>query len=250
VRSRGWMVSLCGVLLLLSSSPASIALEKTVARMADDEHAQSPWSFQTTMTLAYYNTCTGWIWVWSGWQPEDRVGVHFTDGLWTVHLAVLWTYVAVGCPYGYGFTGTIDLFHADANSCPSGAPLASQPFLPASGWNPVLWTELSFNEGIAAYTLGAGTGNPLGLASDYPPTGPTGPPACGTCYPAGRTGQSFYYGTPASPLCPGSPFHGGTDCDAELIWELFLVGDDSTGVHAGEGEFEWRSWSAVKGLYR
>jgi hypothetical protein len=250
VHFRGREALLWGLLLVLLPSSVSIALEKTMVRMTDDERAQPAWSLQTTMTLAYYNTCTGWIWAWSGWQPQDRVGVHFDDGLWSIQQAVLWAYATTGCPHGYAFTGTMDLFRSDANSCPTGAPLASQPLLPASGWNPVLWSGLSFHEIVATYTLGTGVGNPLGLATDCPPAGPTGPAACGTCYPTGRVGRSFTFGTPTSPLCPGSPFNTGTDCDAELLWELFLVGDDSTGVHACDSQFELRSWGAVKGLYR
>ena len=69
-------------------------------------------------------------------------------------------------------------------------------------------------------------------------------------HPTGRAGQSFYFGTSSSPLCPGSPFDAGTDCDGELLWELYLAGWDSVGVSVGEDEIELRSWSTVKGLYR
>jgi hypothetical protein len=225
-----------------------MALEKTPARMSDDEPTRSFWPTPQTMTIAYYNYCTGWIWVWSDWGPVDQVGVHFTDGMSIVDLATLWVYVSTGCPSGYGYTGLMSLYAPDASGCPTGALLASHPFLPISGWNPFVWTDLSFPEVLAVYTVGVATGNPLGLASDHPPAGPTGPPACGTCYPTGRAGHSYYFGSAISPLCPGTPLSAGTDCGAELLWDLYLAGDD--GVNAGEGEIEVRSWSTVKGLYR
>ena len=70
--------------------------------------------------------------------------------------------------------------------------------------------------------------------------GPTGPEACGTCYPTTRPNHSFDYGTAGSPACPGSPFNDGI-CDAQLFWNADL---------ASTASVESRSWGTIKGLSR
>ena len=40
------------------------ALEKRPARAPD----RDAWTESSTVTIGYYNICTGWVWVWSGWS--------------------------------------------------------------------------------------------------------------------------------------------------------------------------------------
>ena len=54
------------------------ALEKTVARMPHDTRPDN-WSVGTTCSVRYYNFCTGWVWVWSGWGEGDVFGVCFDN---------------------------------------------------------------------------------------------------------------------------------------------------------------------------
>jgi hypothetical protein len=65
-----FLIALAVTLVVAS---ASFALEKTAVRHADIEREN--WGAATTCTVAYYNFCTGWLWVWSGWSPNDVVGV-------------------------------------------------------------------------------------------------------------------------------------------------------------------------------
>jgi hypothetical protein len=227
--------------LLSLAAATSPALEKVARPASDAEH--DGWETGTTYSIAYYNTCTGWIWNWTGWSPNDRVGVVFT-GIYAP-LGILganWLRFGTGSPSGYGFTGTVDLFYPDASGCPAGASFASQAFLPATGWNLVAWggVVVGSTSFVVALTFGPGQGNPTGLSSDHPAAGPTGPPACGTCYPTTRPRHSWYWGTAASPLCPGSGLNDGV-CDAELLLDAGFVSPYSV---------QRESWGQIKSLYR
>jgi hypothetical protein len=53
----------------------SLALEKTAARFHDDSNRADWQRGFGTITIYYYNSCTGWVWVWSDWAAGDVVGV-------------------------------------------------------------------------------------------------------------------------------------------------------------------------------
>lgn len=226
-------------MLVLASS--SFALEKTTARMTDDSRADG-WSAGASCTVQYYNFCTGWLWVLSGFAPSDQFGVCFdTCCGGPANLAASWHYVISGTPSGYGFTGTIAASAADANCCPSGAPIASQVFLPVTGWNAYAWAAAVPGQFVIHVTLGpSAIASPLAVATDHPGAGPTGPVACGTCYPVTRVNHSYYYG-PAG-ACPGSVFFNDGVCDAQLLWDCDITACDIS--------VEPSTWGSVKNLYR
>jgi hypothetical protein len=231
------------LLAVFVAGPA-LALEKRSAQLTNDDRADV-WRGASSCSLVYYNTCTGWIWIWSGWTPNDRIGVAFDSCCPANHstgVGVTWVYFYTAAPTGYGFTGTIDVFDADANSCPTGVSLASQPFLPQSLWNSFDFGGVSVPDGTFALaaTFGAGAANPAAITTDHPDAGPTGGQACGTCYPLDRVNHSFYWGTPASPICPGSPLNDGV-CDAQFIWDVQV---------ACTVAVEQSTWGGVKNLYR
>ena len=220
---------------------SGLALEKTAARMTDDGRA-GDWNAGTTCSVAYYNTCTGWVWVWSGWSPGDVIGVCFDNCCLPSHGFVVsnWAFVWTAAPSGYGFTGTIAVSDADADCCPAGT-LQATPFLPASGWNLYTWNaKISGSAFTVTVTHGPASGSPLSYATDHPAAGPTGPQSCGTCFPSTRPTNSFYYGTPAAPLCPGSGLDDGV-CTSEFLWDAQL----SCVVSVEEA-----SWGSIKNLYR
>jgi hypothetical protein len=229
------------------SSPAS-ALEKTLGRLTDDLGGWRSSMTSTNCLVTYYNTCNGWVWIWSGWAPADRIGVCFTSCCAPKGAAVDTSYVYFwsGAPAGYGFTGTIGLYAVDANCCPGGTPIASQPLLPVSQWNGVGFTPFVAvpAEFAVMFTFGAAASSPIAITSDHPAQGPTGPVACGSgggsCYPATRATHSFYWGPAASPFCPGSALNDGV-CDVEWLWDASMHCVVSV---------ESSSWGAIKGLYR
>ena len=60
----------------LMVATSGLALEKTAVRM-NDTVRPGDWNAGTSCTVQYYNTCTGWLWVWSGWSPGDVLGTCF-----------------------------------------------------------------------------------------------------------------------------------------------------------------------------
>ena len=69
-------LALAAVLLMATSG---LALERTPMQMIDDSRGND-WNAATTVTVAYYNFCQGWIWVWGGWSPGDQCGTAFDMG--------------------------------------------------------------------------------------------------------------------------------------------------------------------------
>lgn len=238
-------VALVSTALMLNWAASASALEKTSRPAIDD--SRDEWRGGTTCLISYYNICTGWVWVWAGFAPGDRVGTTATsccgvnESAQISRVDVFW---ATGAPASYGFTGTLDFSAVDGNGCPTGSPIASQPMLPTS-----IWTTADFSSApvtvptdfVVTYAFGAGAGDPSAIASDHPAAGPTGPQACGSCFPLTRTNRSFLYGTTASPICPGSSFNDGI-CDAQLIIEVFA---DCVATSVDNS-----SWGQIKNLYR
>ena len=222
----------------------SVALEKVSRRLSDTDRADV-WRGSSSCSLVYYNTCTGWVWGWSGFAPNARFGVAFTSCCpigYTTGVGQAFVYFPTGAPAGYSFTGTIDLFDADGNACPTGAPVAQQTFLPSSGWNGADFGGLAVPDRTFAITVtfGSGVSNPAALFTDHPAAVGSDPQACGTCYPLSRANHSFDYGTTSAPLCPGSTFNDGI-CDAQIMLDVAVsctVAVEST------------TWGQVKSLYR
>jgi hypothetical protein len=229
-------------LIVLISSP-SAALEKTAVRASDRSQADS-WTSGMTCTLVYYNTCTGWIWVWRDWEPYDVFGVAFEDAGSPSNVIESSSFYAwSAAPSGWGFTGTIGVYEADESQCPTGPPIDSQVWHPITGWSTHLWSAAVGTEWVVAVTLGSLTDG-FAFHTDHPAMGPTGPQACGHCYPSPRPNHSFRWGTPSSPLCPGSPFFDGV-CDAQLWFRCSYVGEN-----CGPVPVEDASWTTIKALYR
>ena len=218
---------------------SGLALEKTAARM-DEGHADF-WSQDYSCSVAYYNYCTGWIWCWTGWSPLDFFGTVFNSCCATGEgslVAAGWAYCCTGAPSGYGFTGNFGLWDAPAGF--PAAPLMVAPLLPVSGWNGAGYGLVVTGPFAQCFENGPGTGSTAGFATDHPAVGPSGPQACGYCYPSPRTTFSYYFGTVASPLCPGSPMNDGI-CDCDLMFDVAI--NCIVGV-------EDSSWGTIKAIYR
>lgn len=246
MKARLRIVALATFALILSTAGTSAALEKTTRLLNVD--TGDDWRGGTTCAISYYNTCTGWLWVWGGWANGDRVGVasqNCCGAGFTSHVTDMRIYWGTGAPAGYGFTGSVDLWAADVNGCPTGPSLGTQPMLPIDGG----FATATFtapvpvpDDFIVTYTFAdaMSLNNPAQIGTEHPAAGPTGPQACGSCYPALRTNRTFYYGTGASPVCPGSTLNDGV-CDAQLLWDVNA--DCVVSV-------ESNSWGQIKNLYR
>ncbi|MGQ0720609.1 MAG: hypothetical protein ACT4PE_03420 [Candidatus Eiseniibacteriota bacterium] len=220
--------------LLGVSSPA-LALEKH-SRAMDDRDPE--WGATTTVTIRYYNTCTGWLWVWNGWANGEALGVCVDKPVFLCLLGATWTLTFTPQPSGYGFTGTISV--QDRCDC-TGNVLASQPWLPGSGFTPHVWginVPSTFLINIT-WAAPAGFTNGSAIASDHPAVGPTGPQSCGTCFPSNRSIHSKYFGVGGA-YCPGTALNDGI-CDVEFAMDI------------GAKCTDWAdeiSWGQVKNLYR
>jgi len=239
--------------LLLAAVPGpGRALERSAHRPPNlDRPGSDEWARGCTQSIIYYNYCTGWIWAWSGWDAGERTGIsHVTTYCNDNYLlASSWHYASEGTPSGYGFTGTMELAVATSDRCPTSVTLAVRPILPVAGWNHLYWaTHLPGGPPgwLLLWRNGPVAGNPTSWATDHPAAGPTGPPACGTCYPETRETRSFRFGTPSSPACPGLPYEDGSGCTAELLWDVeggFVEWGTPVAVEA-------ESWAGVKTMYR
>jgi len=228
---------------VLALAASGFALERVSRRVSDDARA-GDWAARCTCSIIYYNFCTGWMWLFSFDEPVS-IGVCFhaccgwpPGPEWGGALGSSWHYFATSGVAGYGFTGTVDVVAADANGCPVGAPIASQNLLPVAGWNGLLWGAVVPVKFIVRF--GTAVVPNYAYVTDHPLAGPTGPTACGTCYPTTRVNHSFLYTYGPYVFCPGSTFFDGL-CEAQLYWDSLL--SCCVGV-------EPQSWGRIKSLYR
>jgi len=191
------------------------------------------WDAASTCAVTYANICTGWQWRWTTDSPSVY-GMVFDPCCDAARLEI--TRMEFG-PAQYGFSGTVRVFTADADGCPQ-APLAGQG-MSGSGSLSLNWgvecdgpIVVTLEVSYAAYGID--------MYTDHPSAGPTGPPALGLCYPSTRVTHSFYYGSRADPLCPGSPLLDGAG-PAELRW---------TATFSCLSPVAPASWGAIKALYR
>jgi hypothetical protein len=229
-----------GFLVVFSLPTTAAALERTLARSPDERD----WAASSALcTLTYYNECTGWVWVWSGWDPHERIGVVFEPCCSNAVLVSSSLYVWTSAPTGYGFTGVLTIHEADDAGCAVEPALLGDIFMPRSdGWQTFVTNLPTPSRYLLSVEFGGTSGTPIALGSDHPAAGPTGPTACGFCYPSNRTTHSFRYGTREAPPCPGLPLFDGV-CNAEFLWTATFDCGPSFAI-------ESRSWAAVKALYR
>lgn len=223
---------------LLVTAPA--AALRHARRLADDALPQPTWTTSTECEIAYYNVCTDWVWVWTSWNRLDRVGVVVDACCDHASLSSTWTYFS-GFAHAYGYS-TVSIQVVDGSDCPSGLPLAQHVRMPLTGWNFDVWDVPVPSRFAVVQELRTDYGqHPLVyVTTDHPAARGADMPACGTCYPATRATQSYRWGTPSAPLCPGEPFFDGT-CNAEILLRAALT--CATPV-------EPRTWAGIKALYR
>lgn len=238
--------------VVLLVTPSAHALERAERAWVDEERA-TVWRSGCTSAIVYWNVCTGWAWTWTGFDPHETVGVHYSRSPYEVCdvgpnglLHASWLYTSPGAPPGYGFTGAVEVRAATPGGCLVGPPVATQPFLPLAGWSLQTWTwVVAPPEFAVTYTLGGAPGNPVGFVTDHPAASPTGPPALGLCYPADRENHSYRYGPASAPPCPGIPFLDPAGA-AQLLHEVEGY------VHEWYPpvSVEATTWGRVKGMYR
>ncbi len=89
----------------------------------------APWASASSVTVAYYNFRTGWLWV-DAVYPGDQFGVVVESphpGAVLVACDLFQEYVHIN-DTGYGHLATVAVHAVDSQDCPTGAPLASVPW--------------------------------------------------------------------------------------------------------------------------
>lgn len=218
------------------------AAEPERSTIPDD--AGESWDRGAACEIQYYNLCTGWQWQWL-MTPEsafDKVGV-LVEGCGPAQLLETQLYVA---SESYAYYNWVTIHDVDEYGAPLSPPLATKSLWdcttvcdcsPCSQWFGQEW-------GIAVpdpfmVVLHYYTYQWSWIRTDHPAAGPTGPPACGTCFPADRVSHTRSW-PPGEMAGPGDPLSDGT-CDAEMLFRASL--SPVVAVQAG-------SWGEVKALYR
>ncbi len=198
-----------------------------------------------TCSIIYYNLCSGWIWIYSGFAAGDEVGVIFdlvadcgklpgetccmTHGFW------YWRFTSPT----YGFTVSYGLFEVDANGCKTAQTGGLAFSDPAERWNllPGLGC-VTGDQAVICATFDAGTLPYMG--TDNNQSNAAGGPNC-LGIGAG-TGNSVFYGNPgATQYCPPQYF-------GDAIGPVDIMMD--AGWICGTNATEDASWGDVKSLFR
>jgi hypothetical protein len=221
------------------------ALEKRAVLPAPDD---DPWSAGSSVTISYYNICTGWAWIWSLGQDDPpntelRFGVCFETSEEGAVLTETGAFQQFYFDFGYPYEASMGIYAANTDGCPVGSPLASQPYIPwPGGWVSYAWNVQTPSRFVVEFSFSTPSIYLYApeFYSDKPAAGPTGPPACGTCFPETRVARSFIYSDANGEYCPGLKFFDGT-CDAELLWYATVSSPTSVAPS---------TWGRLKSLYR
>lgn len=193
-------------------------------------------------TLIYYNFCSGWIWIWSGFGAGDVIGVNYdlpTDcGKLAGETCCLtghfwyWRYTQPA----YGFTVTYGLYDTDAQGCITGTSYGSATLDPVERWNytaglgcastDVVALTATFDAGVLPY---ATTDNNASNANAA---------GCGGLIGTGTSLQHIAAGT--TQYCPPAAFADGLGYTDMAVVAFFNCGTAT----------EEASWGEIKSLFQ
>lgn len=211
--------------LLAAVAAPSRALERWGPEKADE--TDSPWTASASCIVTYANICTGWIGYWTV-SGSTKLGVVFDP---CGENAVLEATTMRFSGYNYGYPAVLEVSTVDENRCPD-VPLASQTIYPTTVWETQNWGIAV--DGPVVITIRA-LEESITCRTNWPAAGPTGPVACGTCYPPQEQAHSYSFTS-----CPPEAY-ADAGCYFELIWSAAFSYANAT---------EPATWSTIKALYR
>lgn len=239
---------LTGVFVFATSG---LALEASLHSISEDPDRDLGWSANVTCSILYANYCNGYVYAF------DESGFRFNDANWGQHyqktdccgpgessvITSTTTYTWTGAPFGYGFTGTVSIYAATAGTkCPTGSPLASQPWANASGQATWLWGIDCTKSFVQLVNTGP-NGAFYSFASDAPSVG-QGPGNMDPCQSPTPT-NSFFYGV-GGINCPGSELTASIVPNSTTVSLFFWSAQKvCKPVSVQESTF-----GQIKGLYR
>jgi hypothetical protein len=237
--------------LLIALLPFAMALllpldAHALVKFAQRAPTNLPTLDGTCANYKWYNLCSGYVWLWSGWPPGEGAGTRFGGAPQmcvapgnTVKKAI--TYHRNVFP-GYVATDVYLERDNDGDGCPNGAMSSIANAELSVGWN--TWT---FNSVIPA-----GVNHVIVRMAADEPQGSTFRLCTDNnlfftqCIPGGSS-RSFYYGVNGSPCTPWENTAGAPE--NLLMW--LIVDGQITGVGLPpRGTSEPATWGSIKGLFR
>jgi hypothetical protein len=235
---------------VLAMAGSGMALErtKTLAQVGDVDRDAAPWGSVDFCTLSYYNYCSGWVYVWSGWSPSDVIGIEIhtaecgPKALECRTLAAAWIYMVDSYPT-YGFTAAGGCARwGDQPGHLGEVTYLEDPHEWYTGWNLVDMANCHIGEDgyTIVHWVNAG---PMATYTDARPLNCNpgdGSPPCMTCPQPWR---SWYFGT-LDYQFSGSPFYAGYyfPTGNDLFWDIIVSCIGPTAVQPS-------SWGNIKAIY-
>ena len=227
--------------LALAFAVGAVAdIEKTAVREAIVPHSDG--GATGVCSIIYFNVCSGWFWLFSGWDEGDMAGVVFdlpndcgalpgepitNWGFWWY-----WRYTMPG----RGFTVSYELHEIDAQNCLMSIAGSHAYQDPVERWNYSygLGTVTSTNAALVArWDFGT---FPY-LCTEHNTSNTDAPVACPGFVPG--VGHSYIWGNVDSTYCP--PYHISHDNYVDILMDAGFEGWYST---------ENATWGGVKSLFR
>jgi hypothetical protein len=246
---RKMLLAAAVCMLAVSVAGNGFALDraKTLTQIGDESRDPSPWGSTDYCTLSYYNTCTGWIYVWGGWSVSDVVGVAFDPASCPpkadecATLLGAWFYFRNTYPT-YGYTAAVGC--ATQGSVPShlgAVTYLSDPQEWIERWNWVDLANCHVGGGGVAIIHFTATG-PLSMATEALPLScGGGSKICQTCP---QPANSYYYGSLATGNFSGSSFYAGVynPSATDILMDIVVACVGPTAVESS-------SWGNLKAMY-
>ena len=197
-------------------------------------------------SLIYYDICSGWIWIYSGWGAGDQIGVAFDLPAGCGKLAGehccntgLWWYWRYTAP-GYGFSVSYGLYNTDATLCLAGQTGGFAGLDPTERWN--------FTAGLGCVTSDVATitatwdkGTLPYAATDNNVSNSVGGPACAGVPINPPTSFAYYIAAGPTTYCPPAYFADALGPIEFLMDAGFVCGGTAT---------EEASWGEIKSLFQ
>ena len=195
-------------------------------------------------SIIYYNLCSGWLWLFSGFVPGDMAGVVFdlpTDCNKVVGEDCantgFWWYWRYTLP-DYGYSLSYDLYEVDANMCltTSVGSLAAQD--PVERWN--YYAGLGSTIGDFAAIVATWDGGTLPYLGTEHNTNNAGSPVACPGFVL-TVGHGYIWGNVGSVYCP--PYHIAHDGYVDVLMDAGFECPTPSST-------EDASWGGIKNLFR
>jgi len=233
---------IAGLLLgIVLGLPAFADLPPRPEAIRADIPARTRASAPGQCTLAYYNACSGWLWVWG--TTISRVGVIFdlaedcglSPGQLCENTSFSWWWYCFEPP-GYGHTVSYEMYEVDSMNCTVGEPLGAllnQELM--EGW--VTYPGLGMTSGDRVVIIGWGNGSMMPYTDNTQFNQDVG------CGPIPDKTRSWWFGYfSGSNVCPPEDhFHDNAGPCNLMMDATFSCETTQT---------ELTSWGKIKQLFR